>query len=65
MPQEHGNHTKTKVLKINDGLTFVAETEFDMNVSCYTKEMIDKAQHWDELRKDGSTIIRRDYKNSV
>ncbi len=63
MPQEHGNHTKTKVLKINGGLTFTAETEFDINVSHYTKEMLDEAKHWDELSKDATTV-RIDYKNS-
>ncbi len=64
MPQEHGNHTKTKVLKMENGLTFEAETTFDMNVSHYTIEMLDKAQHWDELQKDNATNIRIDYKNS-
>ena len=64
MPQEHGNHTKTKILEIKNGLTFEAETEFDMNVSHYTVEMLDKAQHWDELQKDNATNIRIDYKNS-
>ena len=64
MPQEHGNHTKTKVLKVNNGLTFTAENEFDMNVSRYTKEKLDKAQHWDELVKDDFVTVRIDYKNS-
>lgn len=64
MPQEHGNHTKTKILSMDKGLTFEAETEFDINVSHYTIEMLDKAQHWDELKKDNATNIRIDYKNS-
>lgn len=64
MPQEHGNHTRTKVLKIENGLTFEAETNFDINVSHYTIEMLDKAQHWDELEKDKGTNIRIDYMNS-
>ena len=64
MPQEHGNHTNTKVLCIENGLTFEAETEFDINVSHYTTEVLDKATHWDELQKDSSTNIRIDYKNS-
>ena len=64
MPQEHGNHTKTKVLEIENGLTFVAESQFDINVSHYTKEMLEKATHWDELEKDNGTNIRIDYKNS-
>lgn len=64
MPQEHGNHTRTKVLMMRDALNFEAETEFDMNVSHYTKEMLEKATHWDELEKDKGTNIRIDYKNS-
>ena len=64
MPQEHGNHTKTKVLEMENGLTFVTDGEFDINVSHYTKEMLEKATHWDELEKDNGTNIRIDYKNS-
>ena len=64
IPQEHGNHTKTKVLEIEGGLTFTAETEFDMNVSHYTAEMLDKAQHINEIIKDKGTNVRIDYKNS-
>ena len=64
MPQEHGNHTKTEVLEMKNGLKFEAETEFDMNVSHYTEEMLDKAKHIDELKKDIGTNVRIDYKNS-
>jgi len=64
MPQEHGNHTKTKVLEMKNGLSFIAEKEFDMNVSHYTIDALDKATHWDELNKDSFTNIRIDYKNS-
>ena len=64
MPQEHGNHTKTKVLKFENGFTFKAETEVDMNVSHYTIEMLDDAKHINELRKDIGTNVRIDYKNS-
>lgn len=64
MPQEHGNHTKTKVLKMKNGLTFETENEFDINVSHYTKEMLEKATHWNELKKDTGTNVRIDYKNS-
>jgi len=64
MPQEHGNHTKTKILKLKNGLSFEAEKYMDINVSRYTIEMLDKAQHWDELKKDNGTNIRIDYKNS-
>ena len=64
MPQEHGNHTKTKILDIENGLRFEAATEFDINVSHYTTQMLEKAGHWDELIKDSATNIRIDYKNS-
>ena len=64
MPQEHGNHTKTKVLEIENGLTFEAENGFEFNVSQYSAHTLMKSTHWDELEKSDSTIIRIDYKNS-
>lgn len=64
MPQEHGNHTKTKVLEIKNGITFEAEDEFDINVSHYTIKMLDDAKHINELKKDIGTNVRIDYKNS-
>lgn len=64
VPQEHGNHTKTKLLCMKDSLTFETETEFDINVSHYTSQMLTKAMHWDELQKDTATNVRIDYKNS-
>ena len=64
MPQEHGNHTKTKVLEIKNGITFEAEDEFDINVSHYTIKMLDDAKHINELKRDIGTNVRIDYKNS-
>ena len=64
MPQEHGNHTKTKMLSIKNGLTFEAETEFDINVAHYTSDVLEEASHWNKLKKDNDTTIRIDYKNS-
>lgn len=64
MPQEHGNHTKTKVLQVQNNFTFEAKTEFDMNVSHYTTQMLEKATHWDEPTKADCTVVRVDYKNS-
>lgn len=64
MPQEHGNHTAVKVLEMKNGLSFAAEKTFDINVSHYTSEMLTKATHWDELKKDTATNVRIDYKNS-
>lgn len=63
MPQEHGNHTKTKLLEIG-GLKFTTENQFDFNVSNYTSEMLTNAMHTDKLVEDANTIVRIDYKNS-
>lgn len=63
-PQEHGNHTKTKLLKMKNSLTFTTENEFEFNVSHYNSYSLDKAKHTDELAKDNSTNVRIDYKVS-
>lgn len=64
MPQEHGNHIKTKVLEINGGLCFEAEDEMEINVSRYSAKTLMDAMHQDELKKDESVTVRVDYKNS-
>lgn len=64
MPQEHGNHTRVKLLKMKDGLSFEADTEMEINVSHYTAKAVACAMHTDELKKSDSTVIRIDYKNS-
>ena len=64
MPQEHGNHIKTKVLDIEKGLSFSTEEEMEINVSHYSSKMLMSAMHQDELIKDNCTNIRIDYKNS-
>lgn len=61
-PQEHGNHTDTKMLQIGK-MCFEADG-FDFNVSSYATEALDSAEHIDELKKDGKTHIRIDYKVS-
>ncbi len=63
-PQEHGNHTKTKILDIKNGLKFMTEKEFEFNVSHYNSYNLDKAKHIDKLIKDNATNIRIDYKVS-
>ncbi len=63
-PQEHGNHTQTKLLEMQDGLTFRSDAGFDCNVSHYSAEGLMKAMHTDELNKEDATIIRIDYKDS-
>lgn len=64
MPQEHGNHIRTKLLKMNNGLTFITDGEFEFNVSEYTAEALTEATHTDELHSNGCTNIRIDYKVS-
>lgn len=64
MPQEHGNHIKTTLLKMDGGLTFASNTGFEFNVSSYTSKALTKAMHTDELKKNGCTNIRIDYKVS-
>ena len=63
-PQEHGNHTGAKELKMENGIFFSADKEFEFNVSRYSALSLMKAEHIDELEKDENVIIRIDYKNS-
>ena len=63
-PQEHGNHTKTKVLDVKNGLKFMTDKEFEFNVSHYDAYRLDEAKHTDELIENNSTNIRIDYKVS-
>ena len=62
-PQEHGNHNKTKMLKIGN-LKFETADEFEFNVSKYSTAMLYKAEHTDELKTDGKVHLRIDYKVS-
>ena len=39
VPQEHGNHIKTKVLEIKKGISFTADTEMDINYSNYNSDI--------------------------
>ena len=64
MPQEHGNHMNTKYLNIEDGLTFSTEDSFEFSVSEYDKMDVEMAMHTDELKKNGFTNLRIDYKMS-
>ena len=63
MPQEHGNHFRTKVLEMKNGLTFESDN-MEINVSQYSIESLMYSQHQDELNKSDCTNIRIDYKNS-
>lgn len=64
MPQEHGNHSNSRVLKMNGGLNFTAKDKFEINVSRYDSKAITDAKHTNELIKNGCTNVRIDYKNS-
>ena len=62
-PQEHGNHTKVKFLRIGK-LEFTSQTGFEMNVSKYSISNICKANHSNEIEEDGKIHLRIDYKVS-
>ena len=63
LPQEHGNHTEVKMLRIGN-LEFTSETGMEIQVSEYSTKALTKAMHTDELVKDGKVHLRIDYKNS-
>ena len=64
MPQEHGNHFAVSYLALENGLTFAADKKFECNVSQYSVMNLFNTQHAAELRKDGKTYVRIDYKDS-
>jgi beta-galactosidase len=63
-PQEHGNHYGVRYLRLENGLTAVANQAFEINVSQYSTEELFRTGHAAELRKDGKTHVRIDYKDS-
>lgn len=62
-PQEHGNHVDVKLLEIGN-LRIESSDAFECNVSAYSTEAIDQAEHTDELISDYKTHVRIDYKVS-
>ncbi len=62
MPQEYGNHTKTKELNFASGITFEADN-FDFQVTHYNVEHMCKTKHAAQLVEDDATYVRIDYKN--
>ena len=62
-PQEHGNHTDVRRLKIG-GLEFRTKTGFEFAVSEYSTSALEAAKHTNELEKDGFVHLRVDYKVS-
>lgn len=63
MPQEHGNHYNTKMLKIGK-LIFASDNVFEFNASKYSMKTLYNAKHTNELKTDGNTYLRIDYKVS-
>ena len=62
-PQEHGNHADVKWFRIGN-LEFLSETGMEINVSNYSTEALYRAEHTDELCRDGKVHLRVDYKVS-
>lgn len=62
-PQEHGNHTNVKWVQIGN-LEFGSEKGLDVQLSKYSTSALYKAEHTDELKADGRTHLRIDYKDS-
>jgi beta-galactosidase len=62
-PQEHGNHVDVRMLSIGK-LLFESDNTFSCNVSAFSTEAIDQAEHTDELHSDDKTHLRIDYKVS-
>lgn len=62
-PQEHGNHTNVKWVRIGD-LEFGSEKGLEVQLSNYSTDALYKAEHTDELKADGKTHLRIDYKAS-
>lgn len=62
-PQEHGNHIGVKQLTIGD-LTFLGRDSLECCVSPYSTEALYRAEHTDELVRDGKTHLRIDYRVS-
>lgn len=63
-PQEHGNHTQTRVLQMDSGLTFAADSQMEICVSHYDTSTLQRAAHTDELKKSNATHVRVDYRDS-
>ncbi len=61
-PQEHGNHFGVKQLSFPTGLQIWAEDKMEINVSMYDAHTIENAKHTDELKPNGYTNVRADYR---
>lgn len=66
MPQDNGNRSEARWLKVYDengyGLNFIAnENALNINVTNYRDESVSKAKHIKELVSDERTIVRLDH----
>lgn len=62
MPQEHGNHFGCNMLTLGTGMIFETDSEFEINLSDYDTKTLANAKHTDELKKNGFTNVRVDYR---
>ena len=63
-PQEHGNHYGVKKLSFPLGLEVWAEDKMEINVSSFDSGTLEFANHTDELKPNGFTNVRADYRVS-
>ena len=63
-PQEHGNHIDCRVLKLNNSLTFIADSVMEISVLHHSTEDLTAAKHTNELINSEFTNVRIDYKVS-
>ncbi len=68
MPQEHGNHTHTRMLIVHDvmgrGLMFEGAPEFEFKASHFTTEDLEYAEHTYDLEPNEETFVSINYKMS-
>lgn len=63
VPQEQGNHIRTRELTVNNALQFIGDN-FDFQVNPYSTHQLHKAMHIEELPQSNVSHLRIDYKNS-
>ena len=50
MPQEHGNHYGTRYLELDNGMTFVADKAFEINVSSMMRKTPEEIEQMSQIR---------------
>ena len=63
-PQETGNHTSTRMLRLENGLSFATDGLFEFSVLPYSADELTEALHTDELPESDKVVVRVDYKVS-